>query len=103
MKIDIETLVDQFNSLPTLDRAAFTQAARDMKEDQKNLRDLPDHEVAAVILHVLNQPDGVATDEFESKVVSYFVDQSLKRLLAEGKIVMRRDSNGNERYFAVEP
>jgi hypothetical protein len=99
---DIWKLTDQLCKLPRKQRAALLKAARSFKKDQDFLRDFPDINVAAVIWHVLMQQGGISANEWQFRVVSWFVDQSLERLLAQGQIVMKKDSNGQERYFALE-
>jgi hypothetical protein len=99
---DIQKLVDQLHRLSDEHRSALIETARDFKEDQEYLRDFTDIDVAAVIWHVLDQSNNISADEWSFKVVSYFVDQSLKRLLSQRRIVMRKDRDGQERFFAVE-
>jgi hypothetical protein len=102
MSRDIEKLLEELYKLSGKQRAALIQTARGFKKDQEFLRDFPDIEVAAVIWHVVDQSNGVSADEWGVKVVSYFIDQSLERLLAQSQIVMRKDLDGEERFFAVE-
>ena len=102
MNEGIQKLINQLYKLSGKQRAALIQTARSFKKDQEFLRDFADIDVAAVIWHLLDRPQGVSADEFEFKVVSYFVDQSLEQLLAQGRIVMRKDPDGQERFFAIE-
>jgi hypothetical protein len=84
-------------------RAALFEAARRIKKAQEILSEIPDVDVAAAIWHLRNRPGGVSKEKLESELVSYFaLRRALDSLLAKGRIVMERDPDGEERYFATD-